>query len=209
MKTGPIVDAGPALNFFASGHERLLFSCIGGISVPESVLDEILKKSEVDQRFRNARRVVSRLPNNLWQVLSDTVTGELNQVIYRLERMPMEQRMRNRRDLGETMVIAHAVAAAQNGQDVFILMDERRGSQVAAHEGRRLERMRQQNVPVGSLRIINTVQVLRRAVMLGHIQDRGAMRRVYGQLNTLDDGLVHIEQTGLLDKDLWRGARQS
>ena len=206
MSPGPIVDAGPALNFFAAGQERLLFACIGGIRVPESVRDEILGKAAADQRFRNAQRVVSRLPDHLWQVLSDTVTDDLNQVIYRLDRMPMNERLRNRRDLGETMVIAHAVVAAQSGQDVWILIDEIRGSEVATGEKRRLERMRQNGAPVGSLKIISTIQVLKVAVTRTVIENRGVMRKVYGQLKALDDGLPPIEQTDLLSKALWQSA---
>ena len=110
MTTRPIVDAGPALNFFASGHERLFFTCLGGVSVPETVRDEVVGKAARDRRFQHAQRVVSKLPEQLWHVLPDSVTSDLDQVIVRLERMPMTQRLRTRRDLGETMVIAHAVA---------------------------------------------------------------------------------------------------
>jgi hypothetical protein len=204
MNGGPIVDAGPALNFFASRHERLLFASIGGICIPEAVRDEIRNKAKSDQRFAPAERVASTLQGRLLTVLPDEETDELNQVIHRLERMPMRERMKQRRDLGETMVIAHAVVAAQAGADVWILIDEVRGSRVAAAEKRRLERRREEGEAAGSLHIINTLTVLEKAVRLGEVPDRGAMRKIYGQLRELDDGLVAIEQTSLLDKKLWQ-----
>lgn len=209
MTTPPIVDAGPALNFFAAGHERLFFTCMGGISVPETVRDEVLGKAARDGRFQHAQRVVARLPERLWNVLPDTVTDDLNQVIVRLERMPMAQRLRTRRDLGETMVIAHAVVAAQKGQDVWILIDEIRGSKVAFAEKRRLERLRYSDASVGALKIMSTQQVLEVAVSRGLIENRGSMRKIYGQLRSLDDGLPPIENTGLLDRRHWRNAPQA
>lgn len=204
MTTRPIVDAGPALNFFAAGQHRLFFQCMGGVSVPETVRDEVLGKAARDGRFQHAQRVVSKLPERLWNVLPDTVTNDLNQVIVRLERMPMDERLRTRRDLGETMVIAHAVVAAQKGQEVWILIDEIRGTRVAFAEKRRLERLRLSDPSVGALKIISTEQVLEVAVSRGLIENRGSMRKIYGQIRRLDDGLPPIENTRLLTKDLWR-----
>lgn len=204
MTTRPIVDAGPALNFFASGHERLFFTCLGGVSVPETVRDEVVGKAARDRRFQHAQRVVSKLPEQLWHVLPDSVTSDLDQVIVRLERMPMTQRLRTRRDLGETMVIAHAVVAAEKGQEVWILIDEIRGTQVAFAEKRRLERLRHSDSSVGALKIMSTEQVLEAAVPRGLIENRGSMRKIYGQLRSLDDGLPPIESTGLLTRELWR-----
>lgn len=209
MNGGPIVDAGPALNFFASHNERLLFSSIGGICIPEAVRDEIRNKAKSDHRFAPAERVASKLPGELLMVLPDEETDELNKVIQRLERMPMRERIKQRRDLGETMVIAHAVVAAQAGADVWILIDEVRGSAVATAEKMRLERMQEARKATGSLRIINTPIVLEKAVQLGEVTDRGAMRKIYGQLRELDDGLVAIEQTSLLGKKLWQGSPEN
>lgn len=209
MNGGPIVDAGPALNFFASHNERLLFSSIGGICIPEAVRDEIRNKAKSDRRFASAEQVASKLPGGLLTILPDEETDELNQVIQRLERMPMRERVKHPRDLGETMVIAHAVVAAQAGADVWILIDEVRGSEVATAEKMRLERMQEARKATGSLRIINTRIVLEKAVQLGEVTDRGAMRKIYGQLRALDDGLVAIEQTSLLRNKLWQGSPET
>lgn len=204
MNGGPIVDAGPALNFFAAGRQRLLFECIGGVSIPETVRSEIQAKAATDHRFSRAARVVSTVRADLLQVLPDDETEDLNHVVQRIEKTPMSQRLRQRRDLGETMVIAHAVAAAERGMDVWILIDEIRGTELAAREQRRLARMQSRGDIVGSLHIISTVTVLERGVLNGKIPDRGEMRRVYGQLSALDDGLIPLDETGLLDKKLWK-----
>ena len=57
-------------------------------------------------------------------MLSDDATPELATVIQRISGLPMDERRRHPKDLGETMVIAHAVVAAETGQSVTILMDE-------------------------------------------------------------------------------------
>lgn len=72
-----IMDAGPGLNFFSINKERLLFSVLGALSVPEIVEEEILRKSRRDERFAAAERVWKRLPPRLMHVLSDDVTGNL------------------------------------------------------------------------------------------------------------------------------------
>lgn len=203
MTISPIVDAGPALNFFAANRERILFQCVGAISVPEAVRDEIRNKAASDQRFDHAERVASKVEGRLLTVLPDEETEDLNRVIQRLENMSMGERLRHPRDLGETMVIAHAVVSAESGMNVWILIDELRGSAVATAEKRRLERKQKSDKSVGSLRIINTETVLEKAVQIGCIKDRGQMKKIYAQLRDLDDGLVAIEQTGLLKKSVW------
>lgn len=45
MSQRPIMDAGPGINFFSLNKERLLFSVLGALSVPEIVADEILRGS--------------------------------------------------------------------------------------------------------------------------------------------------------------------
>lgn len=43
------------------------------------------------------------------EVLSDDATDELAAAVHRIAGMPIEQRVHSNKDLGETMVIAHAV----------------------------------------------------------------------------------------------------
>ena len=112
------MDAGPGISFFALNKERLLFATIGAIAVPETVRDEIRQKARQEQRFAAASRVIDKLQARLFEVLSDGVTPELAAAINRMTRMPMVQRKNHPKDLGETMVIAHAVIAAEAGDNV-------------------------------------------------------------------------------------------
>ena len=53
--------------------------------------------------------------------LPDDVTPELATVVQRISGLPIAERMKHAKDLGETMVIAHAVVAAESGQPVTVL----------------------------------------------------------------------------------------
>jgi hypothetical protein len=45
MSIRPIIDAGPGLNFLSINKERLLIAVLGPLSAPETVRDEVLRKS--------------------------------------------------------------------------------------------------------------------------------------------------------------------
>lgn len=204
MSHRPIIDAGPALNFFAANQERLLIEVLGALSTPETVHAEVLRKARVDRRFRPAQSVMARLTPRWLEILSDDVTDELNAVVERIGRLPMVERKKHAEDLGETMVIAHAVVAAEARADVVVLIDETNGARIATAEKRRLERLRAAGSDVGSITIANTAIVLARAARSKHLPDRAAMRALYGRLRGLDDGLVPIEHTRLLSAELWK-----
>ena len=46
MTGRPIMDAGPGINFFSIHKERLLFATLGALSIPETVREEIQRKSD-------------------------------------------------------------------------------------------------------------------------------------------------------------------
>jgi hypothetical protein len=92
--------------------------------------------------------------------LSDDITDDLASAVERLTRMPMSDRMSQAKDLGETMVVAHAAVAAQSGQDVAILIDDGGGARMAENERRRMDRLRAQGQSVGSISIYSTISVL-------------------------------------------------
>lgn len=84
-------------------------------------------------------------------MLSDDQTPELATVVHRITQQPMKQRVKHPKDLGETMVIAHAVVAAEAGQTVTILIDDGPGAHTATAEISRLERLRACGRTVGSI----------------------------------------------------------
>lgn len=203
MTPRPIMDAGPGINFFALHKERLLFATVGPVSVPEIVHREIVSKARRDQRFAAAQRVLAKLPTKFLDVLPDDVTPALSAVVNRLASVPMEQRVRSPKDLGELMVVAHAVVGAEAGAFMTVLIDEGGGRRMAAHEARRLDRLRDAGRPVGQLRLISTMTVLRNAAGSQALPDRQSMRDLYTRLRSLDDGLVPLDQTDLMALPCW------
>ncbi|HEX4173480.1 MAG TPA: hypothetical protein VHY82_13505, partial [Acetobacteraceae bacterium] len=134
----PIIDAGPGLNFFSINKERLLISILGKLSAPATVQTEVFRKAGTDQRFSSAASTWRKLTPNWIQVLSDEPTPQLEVAVRRIANEPMEKRLKRVQDLGEVMVVAHAAVAAECGQTVTILMDDRLGSRLAATEAKRL-----------------------------------------------------------------------
>jgi hypothetical protein len=115
----------------------------------------------------------------------------------------MAERMKHRKDLGEIMVIAHAVVAAESGQAVTVLIDDGKGAQIATSEISRLRRLGSTGSPVGSITLASTLTVLGRAAGSVHLPDRAGLRDTYRRLRELDDGLPPIEKTDLLSDTLW------
>jgi hypothetical protein len=172
-------------------------------SVPETVEDEVLRKSRLDDRFRAAATVWRKLTPRWIEILPDDVTPELAAVVQRVSGLPMHERRKQPKDLGETMVIAHAVVAAESGLPVTILMDDGPGAVIATSEISRLQRLSASGRQVGSITLASTLTVLGRAAGTEHLPDRAAMRETYGRLRGLDDGLPPIENTSLLASGLW------
>lgn len=199
----PVIDAGPCLNFLAANAERVLLGTLGPVCSPETVRDEVLRKAMRERRFEPAGRLWRKLEPKWLEVLPDDETPALAKVVGRLSGLPMAERVLQRPDLGETMVIAHAVVAAEAGASVTVLIDERAGAVMAAQEARRLTRLRQRGQTVGLISVASTLTVLERAAGTKELPDRDAMRRVYARMRDLDDGLVHIDQTTLLAPSTW------
>ncbi len=162
MTVRPIIDAGPALNFLAINKERLLLATTGPISTPETVRNEVLSKSAKDRRFAQVERVWNKIPSRLLDVLPDDPTPELIAVLGRISQQPWKQRLATAKDLGETMVIAHAVVHAEAGHQVTVIIDDQGGAALATTEIRRLSRLRQMGKPVGGIALVNTVTILRK-----------------------------------------------
>lgn len=203
MSHRPIIDAGPGLNFLAINRERLLISVLGPLSAPETVQDEVFRKSRRDDRFQAAEKVWRKLTPRWLQILPDDPTPELAAVVHRITRQLMEHRLQHPKDLGETMVIAHSVVAAEAGETVTVLIDDGPGARLATSEIHRLQRLRASDPAVGSVRLASTLTVLEHAALKQHVSDKNAMREIYKRLRGLDDGLPPIETTGLLSADLW------
>jgi predicted nucleic acid-binding protein len=203
MSHRPIIDAGPGLNFLSINQERLLIRVLGKLSAPETVQSEVFDKARQDERFRAAARVWRKLAPNWMQILSDDQTPELAAVVQRITQQPMAERLRRPKDLGEIMVIAHAVVIAEAGRQVTVLIDDGEGARTATSEINRLQRLRRSGHSVGSIALVNTLTVLEIAAQKKYIPDKAHMRHLYRRLREVDDGLPPIESTSLLSPDFW------
>jgi hypothetical protein len=203
MSIPPIMDAGPGLNFFSVNQERLLFSVLGPLQVPETVHGEMLRKSRTDDRFHQSETVLKKIPQRLLEVLSDDATGPLTRHVERISGLPLRERLALGKDLGETMVVAHAALLAESGSDVIVLIDDRGGQRMASMEARRLDRVRLGGTPAGHLQIITTLTVLERSIRTDAMPDKKTMRDLYERICPLDDGLPHIDSTNLLTSSRW------
>ncbi|WP_250037961.1 hypothetical protein [Paractinoplanes maris] len=205
MSHRPIIDAGPGLNFLSIHRERLLVGILGKLSAPAAVEHEVLRKAALDPRFRPAERAWRKLTPTWIEVLPDEPTPGLTRVVHRLTQQPLAARLKHPKDLGETMVLAHAVVAAEAGAEVLVLIDDGLGARMATSEIRRLDRLRSTGCAVGSIKLAGTVTVLDRAAGTDHIASRAEMRQIYERLRGLDDGLPPIEKTTLLTTTRWAG----
>ncbi len=204
MSSRPIMDAGPGINFLSIHKERLLFATLGALSIPETVRDEILRKSVTDPRFSASESVLKKLPEQLLNILSDDVTNELATAVERICGLPFSERTSVPKNLGETTVIAHASIAAEAGDDVIVLIDDGDGCRLAAREAARLDRLHRAGKPVGSIRVIGTLTVLERAAGGEHLPDRAALRKLYERLRGLDDGIPPLSRTNLMELACWK-----
>jgi hypothetical protein len=121
MSVRPIIDAGPGLNFLSTNKERLLIAVLGPLSAPETVRDEVLRKSRQDDRFHAAATVWRKLTGRWIQILADDVTPELATVVQRISGLPMAERMKHGKDLGEIMVIAQSVGSVTLASTLTVL----------------------------------------------------------------------------------------
>lgn len=83
--------------------QRNPIAVLGPLSAPETVRDEVLRKSRQDDRFRAAATVWRKLTDRWIQILPDDVTPELAAVVQRISGLPMAERMKHAKDLGEIM----------------------------------------------------------------------------------------------------------
>lgn len=201
-----VLDAGPALTFLArKDTTKILLQGLGraGFSSPETVRDEVLRKSAQTKTLGTAAAQWRKLESaRRIDVLSDNETPALSAAVQRLAAMPMAKRLKQSRDLGELMVVAHASVMAANGQNVAILIQEADGTRMAQQEAARL---RHRGAP-GSLRVWNTQTVLLRAARSPELPDKATARVVYERMRPLDLALPPIDQTNLLTSDMWTPA---
>jgi hypothetical protein len=185
-----IVDAGPLLNFLATNRQGLLLEIASRkkltLAVPERVNKEVLGKS-LSARFQGSGahgRWNNLSRSSRIEILSDDLKDpQFAETVTHISAAPAQDRMREKSDLGELLVIAHGSNRAQNGEAAFIIIDEREGRRKAKCESSRVAR----NGGQATLTLWSTPHVLKGAADAGLLTDR--WQSVYERMRKYDDGL--------------------
>ena len=185
-----ILDAGPCLSFFAASKQRILINTltpIGTLMVPEVVDAEIRNKKgrEFAAATANWNKVTAA---GRVQILPGAATDELADAVKVLDGTSFHERMKESKNLGELMVIAHGIVLRAQGNQVVLLIDDLDGQRKASRHG---------------MQVLSTEKVLIEAARTGQVADRVQMRSIYEELRSKDNGLVAVEQTALLASATW------
>ena len=189
-----LLDAGPALNFLAVGQQGVLLKAAQAqglrLTAPERVDREVLGMTN-DRLFASTAALATwkkLKANGHVHILSDDLTTvDFTEAVTRISGMPVEQRIRSAKSLGEIMVLAHASVFVQSGIDVVVLIDEQDGRQRARLEQARLART---EAP-GTLVLWSTRQVLKQADP-AWLADGLSWQQVYNRMRPFDAGLAPL-----------------
>ena len=187
-----ILDAGPSLNFFSIGRADLLLAVVRAgsarIAVPEDVDEEIRRKAGPKSKFARAGGALDWALRTEQILRLDSTSdrdSDLDRNVSRITGLPFEQRVRKGKDLGEMMVVAHALTLQNQGEKVIALIDDLDGQRLAAKH---------------RVRYMSTIDILRGAARLGLIKNWGEMRQLYLKMEPLDDGLPSVTAPRIADK---------
>lgn len=188
-----LLDAGPSLNFLAVGQQNILIQVAESqklqLAAPARVDSEIIGMSD-SERFKNTgvRKIWTTLKSSRRvEILPDELTTrQFADAVARISGMPARARVRSKKSLGEIMVLAHASVYVQQGQDVFVLIDDGDGRRRASREAQWLRDQQHKK----RLVLWSTRQVLREADRhQGWIKGALTWEQVYDQMTAYDDGL--------------------
>lgn len=177
-----IIDAGPALNFLASGNHELLCDVMDrrqkSLLIPQTVRDEVHGRAQGarGERFKQCPARLEHLltTGRLTVLVDDIENPRLVQKVEEVAGIPMARRISEPKDLGEVLVIAHALQIQEDGIPVTLLIDDRNGAEKARELG---------------LRVVTTEGVLYFCATDDMVENRGQMKAIYENLAQFDDGL--------------------
>jgi predicted nucleic acid-binding protein len=94
----------------------------------------------------------------------------------------LEDALRDSKDLGEAVVVAHGVHFQDLGHEVLVAIDDQGGQALAAER---------------DLEVITVEDVLMMAIEFGHFQTEGELKKAYEKLRGFGDGLPPYARTPL------------
>ncbi|WP_436528993.1 hypothetical protein [Actinoplanes sp. HUAS TT8] len=193
-----LLDAGPSLNFLAVGQQNILIQVAESqklrLAAPARVDGEITGMSK-DPRFRNTAVLSTwnRLKSSQRvEILPDELTtSRFIDAVARISGMPAQDRVRSGKSLGEIMVLAHASVFVQQGENVFVLIDDGDGRRRASREARWLR----DNGHHHRLDLWSTRRLVQEAGRHeGWIVNGLTWQQVYDEMIAYDDGLLPRSQ---------------
>lgn len=184
-----VLDAVVCVHFAGANLNRVLTAALAFagwvILVPEEVCDEVRGKDRkypgLEKRWAALERssYITVLPRlELGRESDARVIG----VFEELRQTEFEQAARQRKDLGECVVVAHGVHLREQGHDVTLLMDDGGGQTMAAQH---------------DLVIATIEDVLAIAVHAGCFASLEMLTKAYGQLQAYGSGMPPLGQTAL------------
>ncbi len=195
-----ILDTGPALNFMASGHHGVLFEVLEtrtlGLQMPETVVEEVARRARNDSRFKKCPSVLNDLrANDLIEILADDIdSADLTKAVESICGIPLESRVQTSKDLGEVLVMAHALVLRDKGLSPILLIDEWRAKEQAEGLG---------------FTVVTTVGILVIAAQTNIVPKQRTMKRIYGEIVACDKSMGGWTnpRNPLLDNKLYGSAR--
>lgn len=192
---GVILDAGPLLNFLAVGQQNVLIQLAQSqgldLSVPEVVDREVQNLCVRDRRFASSPAPATwrkLIDTKRILILSDELTDDaLLTAISRVSGVAAETRRRDPASLGEILVIAHGSVLAQQGSNVYLLIDDGDGRRRAKQEIAFLK----QKGTAGRMYLWSTRQILEQVDPAWFHQGKKA-KEVYNRMRAFDDGLPPV-----------------
>lgn len=206
-----VLDAGPILNFLAVGQQNVIIQAAkqvgANICVPEVVDREVRGMASSDRFDRTAvAGTWSILTQSRIQVLSDPM-GDVDlesdakdvfrRAVARISGIPAEDRVRDKRSLGEIVLMAHASAYAQRGETVYILMDDRDARAKLRSEQSWLKK----NGAPGTITLWRTASLLSRGNNEGWLTGSATWEAVYEKMTEFDDGLWKLDRLRQREKE--------
>ncbi|MEU2247491.1 hypothetical protein [Streptomyces sp. NPDC019224] len=195
-----ILDAVICVHFVGANVHRLLVDVLQEadltLLVPQEVCDEVARK---DKKYPGLKLKWTRLTSSrhirvLPGLEARTAPARVIEVFEDVRGRQVEDALRDAKDLGEAVVVAHGVHYQDEGHEVLVAIDDQGGQALAADR---------------DLEVMTVEDVLVMAIEFGHFSTEGDLKNVYGKLRKFGDGLPSYAQTPLaICYKEWRG-RQS
>ncbi|MEV7154302.1 hypothetical protein AB0N77_06695 [Streptomyces misionensis] len=191
-----ILDAVICVHFVGANLHRLLVDVLEKaeltLLVPQEVCDEVARK---DRKYRGLKLRWGRLERSrhvrvLPALEARTAPTRVVEVFEDVRGRQLEDALRESKDLGEAVVVAHGVHFQDLGHEVFVAIDDQGGQALAAER---------------DLEVITVEDVLMMAIEFGHFPIEGELKKTYEKLRGFGDGLPPYTSTELsISYKAWR-----